>query len=858
MNVEMPDMTKIIPSIRLNDILGSDIMKACRQERTKWGVIMKIESNPRSEILINRNWTFSFGDIPEAADPDYDDSGWHHVGIPHSFEIPTFMENHFYVGFGCYRKWIDLPSDLAGMRVRLEFLGVFQEIEVWLNGRPAGRHQGGYTSFVVDLDGVAVPGRNLLFCRVNNRWNPQLAPRAGEHVFHGGIYRDVRLLLTDAVHVAWHGTFVRTEALTPDGARLRLDTEVENDSKDKIVAKLVSTVEHAGAVAFETVAVAEIASGGSWIFEQAGRACDPVLWHPDSPHLYRLVTRLFVDGRLRDEVETPFGIRTIRFDAEHGFFLNGSRLELLGANVHQDHAGWGDAVTHAGIRRDVGMIKACGMNFIRGSHYPHHPVFASECDRQGLLFWSELCFWGIGGFAGEGYWNASAYPVNEEDQEPFEESCVRMLEEMIRTHRNHPSVIAWSLGNEVFFSRKDVLEKARRLVVRLAAVSRFCDPSRPAASGGAQRGGFDRLADIAGYNGDGAVLFRNPGIPSLVTEYGSVISDRPGAFDPAFTDGVRENPEWRCGKAIWCGFHHGSIADRMGHMGFIDHFRLPLRGWHWYRKALLGIEPPEAVCIGKPAALRLETDATRIGTDGTDDAQIRILLVDADGIRVDAEAEVVLRVTGGALFPTGRTYRLHPGDGRLVEGVGAIELRAFHAGAVLVEAEAVGADGGKIAGARLLLTADGEERWSNQPLDLQAGPPSAFVPTPSDELRDLAWCRPVFCSSHREGFSPGSISDDSPEPTGWRPDDEAGGHWIMQDLEGQKRIASVRIAFGAGEAAPVEVLLSADGARFDLLARITPAADGEACEWPVGGIHRYVKIRFPTRPMPVLRLEVRG
>ena len=152
------------------------------------------------------------------------------------------------------------------------------------------------------------------------------------------------------------------------------------------------------------------------------------------------------------------------------------------------------------------------MNFIRGSHYPHHTYFAEECDRQGILFWSENCFWGTGGPKEEGYWTASAYPVREEDEREFEESCINTLTEMIRTNRNHPSIIVWSMCNEPFFTDAGTEQKTGRLLKLLVELTHRLDPTRPAAIGGAQRGGFDTIGDIAGYNGDGAAIFQDPGI----------------------------------------------------------------------------------------------------------------------------------------------------------------------------------------------------------------------------------------------------------------------------------------------------------------------------------------------------------
>ena len=155
-----------------------------------------------TRILINQDWKFLHGDFPEAREAGFDDREWYDVGLPHSFGIPYFMEKQFYVGYGCYRRWLQVEADWADKKLYLEFLGSFQETEVYVNGKPAGSHKGGYTAFLADITPYVHPGRNLIFVRVNNLWNARIAPRAGEHVFNGGIYRDVSLLVQDAVHVA--------------------------------------------------------------------------------------------------------------------------------------------------------------------------------------------------------------------------------------------------------------------------------------------------------------------------------------------------------------------------------------------------------------------------------------------------------------------------------------------------------------------------------------------------------------------------------------------------------------------------------------------------------------------------------
>lgn len=167
---------------------------------------MERTERKRESRLLNNGWKFVYGF--READETGDWEQWPDVGLPHSFGIPYFMENEFYVGYGCYRRELQLSAEDLKKRLLLEFHGVFQCAEVFLNQMPVGEHRGGYTSFVIDLTGMCREGLNELFIRVNNEWDAQLAPRAGEHQFNGGIYRDVSLILTDPVCVDWMGTFV--------------------------------------------------------------------------------------------------------------------------------------------------------------------------------------------------------------------------------------------------------------------------------------------------------------------------------------------------------------------------------------------------------------------------------------------------------------------------------------------------------------------------------------------------------------------------------------------------------------------------------------------------------------------------
>lgn len=663
----------------------------------------------RQRSNFNADWRFQIGDAPGAKEAGYDDRAWQPVGLPHSFGIPYFQASQFYTGYGWYRKRLTVPAAWRGRRIALEFEGAFQDAEIFVNGTPVGRHRGGYTGFSFDITSAVRTGENSIAVRVNNLWDPTLAPRAGEHVFQGGIYRDVWLVTTDPVHVAWYGTRVTTPALSERSGTVAIDTEVRNDGGKAVTVslrtdihdqtgKIVATMNDRGR-RLEAGALATLS-------QSSGPIMAPALWSPETPVLYKAVTTVLANGRPVDRYETPFGFRWFEWTADRGFFLNGKHRYLKGANVHQDQAGWGDAVSNRAMERDVQMMKDAGFDFIRGSHYPHDPHFAEATDQIGMLFWSEASFWGIGGFGPDGSWMSSAYPVDPRYKAGFEESVKQQLGEMIRISRNHPSVIAWSMSNEPFFSAGEVMPEVRYFLKDLVALSHKLDPTRPAAIGGAQRGEIDKLGDVAGYNGDGAALFPNPGIPNMVSEYGSTMLDRPGEFDPGWGDlprtpGAAEGEGdypwrlgWRSGEAVWAGFDHGSIVGRkFGSMGVVDYARLPKRSYYWYRQAYRGVAPPQWPVQGEPAALRLTSNSAVIErADGTDDVHVVVTVLDAQGRALSNSPPVTLSIESGAgELPTGRTIRFAPdSDIPIRDGQAAITMRSWQSGKSILRARSPG------------------------------------------------------------------------------------------------------------------------------------------------------------------------
>ena len=379
----------------------------------------------REYRLLNNNWKFTYGD-KVGASPD-EINRWQDIGLPHSFGIPYFMEKEFYLGYGTYSKWFELSKEDCKKRILLKFFGAFQKAVVVLNGKQIGEHRGGYTPFLVELTGNIRPGQNHLIVCVDNLWDATLAPRGGEHQFNGGIYRDMLLIHKAYDFIEEDGVFVQTTQLKKEKdswhAELKIGTQVHASEKSDLSEFDSMMLETCICEGKEVLArsVEPLVMGNSEICQSISlTGITP--WSPDTPKLYIVVSRVLCNGIECDCVRTSVGIRTVRFDKDEGFFLNGEHFSILGANVHQDHAGWADAVTRSGIRRDIQMIKECGMNTIRGSHYPHHPYFALVCDEKGILFWSEMCFWGTGGDKQEGYWTASAYPPNESDLTAFEKS----------------------------------------------------------------------------------------------------------------------------------------------------------------------------------------------------------------------------------------------------------------------------------------------------------------------------------------------------------------------------------------------------------------------------------------------------
>ena len=826
----------------------------------------------RQSINFNRNWKYMQGDYTGAERTDYDDSSWETIGIPHSFSIPYFMSKDFYTGYGWYRKSFELTAKDLKQQLFVEFDGVFQEAEVFVNGKKAGTHTGGYTGFYFDISSAVRMGNNVIAVRVNNIWKANVAPRAGEHVFSGGIYRNVRLVRKSPVHIDWYGIFATTPDLAAHQGKssvVRVCTDICNKTNKTMEFKLLTEVKDAeGRILVSVENEEKVEANSMKKLEQITEAVNhPTLWHPRHPYLYKVVSSVYQGQMLIDRVETPFGFRWFEWTADKGFFLNGEHLFFKGVNVHQDQAGWGDAVTEAAMRRDILLMKEAGFDLIRGSHYPHAPAFSQACDEEGMLFWSEAPFWGIGGFRPDGYWDSSAYPVDKKDAQAFEASALQQLEEMIRIHRNHPSIVAWSMCNEAFFSAPEAMKGVRRLLKRMVDLTHQLDPSRPAAIGGAQRPlgdeRIDKIGDIGGYNGDGATQpdFQNPGIPNVVS------AERPGEYNPGWgdlqmNDGWKGTP-WRSGQAIWCGFDHGSIAgSQLGKMGIVDYFRIPKRSWYWYRNEYTRVAPPEWAGEGVPAQLRLEASRTdNILTDGTDDVQLMVTVLNAAGKPVSNSPAVELRlVSGPGEFPTGNMIRFEPdSDIRIMDGKAAIAFRSYYAGTSVLEATSPG-----LKPARIEIVFQGNEAYKKGLTpEVRERSYVRFVREKKEKaVQEFGRNNPTFSSSQHENQVAGFAADGNLQTYWQASKNDPAPFWIL-DTEKELELKNIQVRFPKESIYRYVLEVSGDKVHWTVVSDKQANRRKEshiAMDFPDAGVRaRFVRIRFVKKsPAVIAEVTVRG
>ena len=369
-------------------------------------------------------------------------------------------------GIGWYRKTFTLPASAKGREITLLFDGAYMNADVWLNGRHLGTHPYGFTSFYYDITSALNYGaqNNVLSVRLDVV-QPSCRWYSG-----AGLYRDVWLIETAPVHVATWGTYVTTPKISSADARVRVRTTVENDLSSAQKIQLTTTLlDPSGNKVGSAKAVSQIDANGHGSFDQNITIASPRLWSLEKPVLYKAVTRISDASGTLDTTTTPFGVRTIEFTVDKGFFLNGKHVPIQGVCDHHDLGALGSAVYTRGLERQLEILKSMGCNAIRTSHNPPAPALLDLCDKMGFLVMDEAF--------DEWKQNKTKNGYGQFFDQWSEPDIVSMLDR----DRNHPSIILWSIGNEIpEGSRGNPV--AGPMAQRLAGICHREDPTRPVTS----------------------------------------------------------------------------------------------------------------------------------------------------------------------------------------------------------------------------------------------------------------------------------------------------------------------------------------------------------------------------------------
>ena len=436
--------------------------------------------NPVSSQLKHRKikdfdsgWKFYYADTIDHSDryksAGFNDSSWRELSLPHDWSIEGAFKQEYPAspeggalpgGVGWYRKTFRVPRDLESKTITVEFDGVYQNSEVWINEHFLGLRPNGYISFQYDLtpylhDG----GENVLAVKVDNSKQPNSRWYSGS-----GIYRNVRLVAVNKIAVAHWGTFVRTSDVTDQRATVTEEISLQNATATSAIVQVRSILfDPAGKVITQKEREVMLDAGKSQINEEF-LVAHPQLWAVKNPTLYKVLTQVSVHGQIVDDYETSFGIRYFNFDADKGFFLNGKAMKILGVCEHHDLGALGSAVNRKALERQLQMLKRMGVNAIRTSHNPPAPELLELTDQMGFIVMDEAFdVWR----KGKKKFDYHLY---------FDEWHRRDLEDQVKRDRNHPSVLIWSIGNEI---SEQTDTSAFRIARELAAIIHALDTTRP-------------------------------------------------------------------------------------------------------------------------------------------------------------------------------------------------------------------------------------------------------------------------------------------------------------------------------------------------------------------------------------------
>jgi beta-galactosidase len=532
----------------------------------------------------NSGWKFSPGDIENAQNANFNDSEWRALDLPHDWAIegPFTTEVNYkggylpYPGVAWYRKTFKVRPETKNLMIECD--GIMRDSKIWLNGEYIGGWPYGYTSFSIDLtDKIAREKENVIAIRVENqdnssRWYPG-----------SGIYRNVWLTYTNPIHVSHWGTYICTPVITEDVAEVQVKTWVQNTESKLANAEIITEIIDGNGDIVAKVKEDEVAIEAQQKTEivQHLEITGPDLWSVESPNLYKAVTTIISEGKLVDTYETPFGVRYFHFDPDKGFFLNGKHVKLKGVNLHHDLGPLGAAVNRRATERQLEIMKEMGVNAIRTAHNPPSPEQLELCDELGILVIDETF----------DEWSVSKYGVPNSYNIWFNEWAEKDTRALIMRDRNHPSVIMWSIGNEIPDLDTEAGKKHAKL---LSDICREMDPTRPVNAGVHLTTKFDseleKCFDVFGMNywqdRYDKMHAAYPNLPLLSTESSATLSTRGEYHFPVkeiYSDYIHESLQitsydlvntgfgalpdvefalqkapWMAGEFVWSGFdYHG-------------------------------------------------------------------------------------------------------------------------------------------------------------------------------------------------------------------------------------------------------------------------------------------------------------
>ncbi|MBN1404756.1 MAG: DUF4982 domain-containing protein [Opitutales bacterium] len=574
-----------------------------------------------STQTLNEGWRFSLGEQPaEATAPAYNDSTWQSVRVPHDWAIsgPFDPETHGYSGklpwrgVGYYRTTLDLSALESGQRVYLDFDGVMAKSKVYVNGQLAGSWDYGYSSFRVDATPYVHQGdANVVTVVADTRegvWDTRWYPGAG-------IYRKVVLQIDSPLHIAHWGQKISHDGDELSGRKpsvLRVGTKLENhDSEDREVEVETVLISPCGKEVARSTSRVKVPAKGDMSASNALPLGEAILWDIDNPALYTVQTLVRSGSEVLDTTSTRYGVRTFAFTADDGFHLNGRRVQLKGVNLHSDLGPLGMAFNRRAAQRQLEIMQDAGVNALRTSHNPPAPEVLDLCDEMGIVVWDEVF----------DKWNNTAGRFNGEPE--FYEFGRRQVQSMVLRDRNHPSVVVWSVGNEILEGGSDDITPER--TAYMAAFVKEFDQSRPVGManhipGMSERPNFEAL-DLTGWNYARRYWRMHelyPEKPIIYSESASAVSTR-GYYEPELPErrtdrnqktlqvssydmnsadwsdiadvefALMEKDRFVSGEFVWTGIDYlgeptpFDAEARSSYFGFVDLCGLPKDRFYLYR-----------------------------------------------------------------------------------------------------------------------------------------------------------------------------------------------------------------------------------------------------------------------------------